>query len=212
MTVPDPTPIYHITHIDNLRSIIQHSAILSHNLKIERGIGHQDISHDNIQDRRARTLVPCGPRGCLHDYTPFFFCPRPPMLYSIHHGYVEGYEEGQEPVVHLVTTAQAVVASGCNWVFTDGHGTMAFTDFYDELDDLSEIDWAIVHSNYWFDTPEQPDRKRRKQAEFLIRDSCPWTLISEIGVVNSDMKRQVRGIIGNSQHQPSLRVRRGWYY
>lgn len=119
---------------------------------------------------------------------------------------------GQEPLVHFVTTAQAVAASGCNWVFTDGHGTMAFTDFYNELDDLSEIDWAIIHSNYWFDTPEQPDRKRRKQAEFLIRDSCPWTLISEIGVVHSDMKRQVRGIIGNSQHQPSLRVRRGWYY
>ncbi len=212
MTVPDPTPIYHITHIDNLRLIIQHSGLLSHNLKIERGIGHQDISHDNIQDRRARTRVRCGPRGCLHDYIPFFFCPRPPMLYSIHHGYVEDYVGDQEPVVHLVTTAQAVAASGCNWVFTDGHGTMVFTDFYDDLDDLGEIDWAIIHSNYWFDTPEQPDRLRRKQAEFLIRDSCPWTLISEIGVVNSDMKRQVRGIIGNSQHQPSLRVHRGWYY
>ncbi len=39
------------------------------------------------------------------------------------------------------------------------------------------------------------DRQRRKQAEFLIYQSCPWTLIQEIGVLNLRMKARVAEIL-----------------
>ena len=84
MAAPIPTPVYHLTHIDNLASIIQSGGCLSFNRKQNQGIGHIDVAYETIQVRRAQTSVPCGSGGCLHDYVPFFFAPRPPMLYAIY--------------------------------------------------------------------------------------------------------------------------------
>ena len=212
MAAPIPTPVYHLTHIDNLASIIQSGGCLSFNQMQNQGIGHVSVAYDNIQDRRARTLVPCGPGGCLHDHVPFFFAPRPPMLYAIHGGSVEGYEQGQIPLIYLVTKAQTVNNSGSAWVFTDGHATMAFTEFFDDLKNLDKIDWEVMESQYWNDTPTLPDRKRRRQAEFLIKDSCPWELFSEIGVINSRMESRVKMMLENSMHQPIVQIHRKWYY
>ena len=212
MVAPIPTPVYHLTHIDNLASIIQSGGCLSFNQKQNQGIGHIDVAYETIQDRRSRTSVPCGPGGCLHDYVPFFFAPSPPMLYAIHRGYVEGYEQGQAPLIYLVTKAQTVNNSGSEWVFTDGHATMAFSEFFDDLKDLDEIDWEVMESRYWSDTPTLPDRKRRRQAEFLTKDCCPWELFSEIGVINSRMESRVKRMLENSMHQPTVQIHRDWYY
>ena len=212
MAAPIPTPVFHITHIDNLSSIIQSGGCLSFNQKQNQGIGHVNVAYETIQDRRARTFVPCGPGGCLHDYVPFYFAPRPPMLYAIHGGYVEGYEQGQDPLIHLVTTAQAVDNSGSEWVFTDGHATMAFSEFFDDLDDLGKVDWEVMESRYWNDTPTLPDRKRRRQAEFLIKNICPWELFSEIGVINSKIESRVKRLTEKSRHQPIVQIHRDWYY
>lgn len=212
MAAPIPTPVYHLTHVDNLTSIIQSGGCLSFNEKHNQGIGHIDIAYETIQDRRARTFVPCSPGGCLHDYVPFYFAPRPPMLYAINGGYVEGYEEGQEPLVHLVTAAQDIENGGCKWVFTDGHATMAFTEFFEDLDDLDEVDWDVMTSRYWNDTPTLPDRKRRRQAEFLIKDFCPWELFSEICVINARIESRVKRILEYSTHQPTVLIHRDWYY
>jgi len=212
MAYPIPTPIYHLTHIDNLTSIIQSGGCLSFNQMQNQGIGHIDIAYETIQARRVQTSVPYGPGGCLHDYVPFFFAPRPPMLYAIHGGNVEGYEQGQIPLIYLVTTAQTVSNSSSEWVFTDGHATMAFSGFFDDLNDLNEIDWVVMESRYWNDTPTLPDRKRRRQAEFLIKDCCPWELFSEIGVINSRMGSRAENILENNRHQPIVQIHGNWYY
>jgi len=44
------------------------------------------------------------------------------MLLNLKSGRVAGYNEGQEPLVYLKTTVQAVASAGCRFVFTDGHG------------------------------------------------------------------------------------------
>ena len=143
---------------------------------------------------------------------PFYFAPRPPMLYAINGGYVEEYEQGQDPLIHLVTTAQAVNNSGSELVFTDGHATMAFSEFFDDLKNLDEIDWKVMGSRYWNDTPTLPDRKRRRQAEFLIKDICPWELITEIGVINSRIESRVKRILENNRHKTTVQIHRDWYY
>ncbi|MFK0734060.1 MAG: DarT ssDNA thymidine ADP-ribosyltransferase family protein [Gloeotrichia echinulata GP01] len=62
-----PTPIYHITNINNLQSILQLGGLLSNNKLRQQQINYQNIAHINIQDRRALTPVPCAAGGCLHD-------------------------------------------------------------------------------------------------------------------------------------------------
>lgn len=55
------------------------------------------------------------------------------MLYAISRGAVEGYSEGQSPVIYICSTAEAVKEAGLRWVFTEGHADMDFTDFFDDL-------------------------------------------------------------------------------
>lgn len=178
----------------------------------QEGIAYTDIAHQNIQDRRQWTPVPCGPDGLLHDYVPFYFAPRSPMLYVISQGGVEGYAEGQAPVVHLVSTAQAVQTAGHSFVFTDGHGIMAMTDFFDDLMQLDTIDWQVMEMRYWHDTPTDGDRKRRRQAEFLVHQSFPWALVHEIGVMTPAIAERVDQALQGQPYRPPVVVRREWYY
>ena len=86
VVVPVPTPIYHITHVNNLPLIMADRGLRC-NADLRRGrVAYSDIAYGNIQDRRARTAVTCGPRGLLHDYVPFYFGPRSPMLLTISSG------------------------------------------------------------------------------------------------------------------------------
>ena len=97
------------------------------------------------------------------------------MLYAIDRGAVEGYVDGQRPVIYLCSTAEAVRKARLRWVFTEGHADMRFTDFFDDLKDLDKIDWDLMQSRYWNDTNDDPDRKRRRQAEFLVHEFFPWS-------------------------------------
>lgn len=210
--VPQPTPIYHITDFSNLPSILSNGGLGSTCWLSDRGRLYTSIAYESIQDRRATTLVPCGPGGTLYNYVPFSFGARPPMLYTISRGNVPTYDRGQESVIHLVSTAQAVEATGCRFVFTDGHGIMALTDFFDDLARLDRVDWPPMRSKYWNDTPTDNDRKRRRQAEFLIHEFCSWGLIAEIGVMTPAIRDQVLHAIETAQHKPVVTVCQAWYY
>lgn len=207
-----PILIYHITHIDNLESILSEGGLLAYNVMLETQTNYTNIAYENIQDRRATTDVPCGGGGVLHDYVPFYFAPRSPMLYTISRGNVENYTQGQAAVIHLVSSIENIEAEDLCFVFTDGHAVMTFTDFFDELNYLGAIDWNVMQSRYWNDTNEDNDRKRRRQAEFLVRSFFPWQLITEIGVMNYRIKTQVENILQNFTHKPSVIVRNNWYY
>jgi len=82
-----------------------------------KNIQFVSIGHKNIKDRRLRKKVPCGPGGVIADYVPFYFGPRSPMLFTINKGNVVGYTGGQAPIVHLVSSTEAVDAAGLDWVF-----------------------------------------------------------------------------------------------
>ena len=141
-----PTVISHMTHVGNLPSILKSGGLLSSRGLIQRGIRCNSIAYQDIQDRRAFTVVPCGPRGALHDYIPFFFNPRSPMLYAILMKRVATCPDGQASILHLVSSAEAIRAASCNFVFTDGHAIMRMTQFYDDLSQLGVVPITFVYT------------------------------------------------------------------
>jgi hypothetical protein len=207
-----PTWLYHITPIENLSAILQSGQLLAKNQLQAQATAHTSIAYEHIQDRRSRITVPCGPCGVLHDYVPFYFAPRSPMLGAIHTGRVEGYNN-QASILHLLTTAEQVAAAPVGFVFSDGHATMRYTSFYDTLNVLAEaIDWEIMKAKYWKDTDEDGDRKRRRQAEFLVHQALPWPLIRGIGVINEAVQAQVLQILTQQGQTTPVAVRPHWYY
>jgi hypothetical protein len=207
-----PIQIYHLTHINNLRSILEDGGLRAYNALRQTGRPHTSVAYEGIQERRNRTIVPCGPCGTLHDYVPFYFAPRSPMLYTIHRGNVAGYAEGQSPLAHIVSTIESIQAAGLKFVFTDGHAIMEWTDFYDDLSKLDQIDWEVMNSLMWRDTATDLDRKRRRQAEFLIYGFFPWNLITEIGVINNQVRARVETVLQGTQARPLVTIRQNWYY
>ncbi|WP_415878963.1 DUF4433 domain-containing protein [Methylomonas sp. TEB] len=211
MSVPERIGLYHITHIDNLAGIIRADGLLAHN-----GVedDYTDIAHQTIQTQRNRRLVPCPPGGALHDYVPFYFCRRSPMLYAIHKDNIAGYHGGQQSIVYLVSELASVQQAGLSFVFTDGHAIMQVSEFYNDEADLNKIDWPLMKAKLWKDTDEDPDRKRRRQAEFLLHRRCPWSLISGIAVFDEAMKSRVESLLDDLKpaHLPRVKVLPAWYY
>lgn len=216
MPVPDPTPIFRFVHVDNLEVILRREGLHAPNHNPDDGETFRTIHNTEIQEKRKQRNIPCGPRGVIHDYVPFYFGYRSPMLLQLNSGRVAGYTEGQEPLIYLVSTAQEVDDSGAGFVFSDGHGIAAYTEWFDDLAKLEAVDWSMVYQRYWADNIKvnEMDRQRKKQAEFLVHQECPWSLIQEIVVLNAKMKTRVEQIMsrfGPSLHRP-VHVRPDWYY
>lgn len=148
----------------------------------------------------------------MADYVPMYFGPRSPMLYSIHTGFVAGYQGTQEDVVHLVTDIDIIVETKLPFTFTDGHAEIAFSKFFTDLVDLKNVDIPLMSATYWNDTQEDGDRKRRRQAEFLVHDFLPFECVRAIGVMNARMEVKVNQLLARSSCKPAVSVARGWYY
>jgi hypothetical protein len=202
------TYIFHITPIDNLAQIVAHGGL--HCDRVAQNLKVVNIGHQHIKQRRLNRPVPLPPGGTVGDYVPFYFGPRSPMLFAIHKGVVQGYTGGQRPVIYLCSTVEAVRDAALQWVFTEGHAEIAYTDFFNSLDYLNQIDWNVINGQYWNDTNEFPDRKRKRQAEFLVKQFLPWNLITHIGVYDQDIGNGVAAILQGQG--PVVQIQRGWYY
>ena len=200
--------------VANLEVILQRGGIHAPRATPADGLRYRVIHHQSIQTQRADKPVPCGPGGVIHDYVPFYFAARSPMLYAIYKGNVQDYDKGQGAIIYLVSDAQTVAFSGAGFVFTDGHAIVAMSEFFDDLSRLDTVDWSVMRGKMWNDTDRCPDRKRRRQAEFMIHRFCPWPLIRGIAVIDNRIKRQVEGVLDRFPrlHRPIVRVKRGWYY
>ena len=205
--------IFHITHIDNLPAIINSGGLSSDRRLLGVSGGRIVIGYEEIKRRRLDELsVHCHPGTRVGDYVPFYFCPRSPMLYVIHRRNAGlSFKGGQERVVHLVSTVELAVQAAADrpFAFSDGNAGTRFTQFSKDLGQLdSLVDWNAVGELYWSDSAV----KERKQAEFLVHDSFPWTAIAAIGVINQSVEDDVKAILELAVHRPMIAVKPDWYY
>ena len=201
-------------HIDNLDGILTRGGMYAPNHAPNDGIVYKAIHSQPVQNTRSNYRVPVGPAGCLHDYIPFYFGCHSPMMLQLKTGQVAGHHGGQRPLIYSVYYAEDVAAAGCRFVFTDGHGIAAFTQFFDDLVQLHRVDWKTVKLKQWADTADDNDRQRRKQAEFLVHRFVPWDLIYGIAVIDERMKLKVEAILAGHPEvrQPIVKVLPNWYY
>jgi len=206
------TWIYHITDQKNLPGILTQNGLYSKNKEKELLTAPVSIAYEGLQQRRSETEVPIPPFGTLHDYVPFYFAPRSPMLYAIHKRMIEGYVGSQQDIIYLIPRVQIIEANNIPYVFTDGHAIMAFSEFYNQSSDLGNIDWQTMEERYWYDTEQDGDRKRRRQAEFLVKDFLPFHLLKGIAVIDIETETNVKNILERYGKILPVRVKYEWYY
>ena len=206
------TAIYHITHTDNLPQLFAQGGLWCDNERQAHVPQIVGIAHQHIKDRRARKVVSKCRQGTLADYVPFYFAPRSPMLYAISRGNVQRYNGTQQNVVHLVSSAAIVEQNSLPFCFTDGHAEMDFSQQFDNLSDLNQVDWKMMQERYWSDTKEDGDRTRRRQAEFLVHRFFPVTLFSEISVMTLKSAEYIKSLFPKDALLPQITIHREWYY
>lgn len=200
--------IYHITHADNLANIVREERLWCDAQRIKRGLANTNIGYSHIKERRMRHPVEVAAGGTLGSYVPFNFCPRSVMLYVVAQGH-ENYQEGQWPIVHLVSSIETVLVTGRPWFFTDRHADLGYANQFDTLDKLGKVDWSVMPLEQWGGGQEV---KEKRQAEFLVHDWCPWSAIKVIGVMNQEVAARVTAAIAGADHKPRVEVRSNWYY
>lgn len=208
--------IYHFTHVDNLSAVLA-AACLSCDAVARQGMTRTEVGATDIKESRRRRAIPIAPGGHVGDYVPFYFAPRSPMMYRIacdHRDSVpDRYRGGDMPLAYLVTTVGAVVSAGLTWVATDGNAATATTEFTSDLKVMAElIDWPLMKAERWNNTAEDPDRQRRRQAEFLVHHELPLTLIHWVGVQSDRYRSQVGKLLVDHALGQRIIVRPGWYY
>jgi len=219
---PNPTRIFHITHVGNLLRVLASGHLLPKN--VLGASPHTSIANEEIQNRRAEKVVELPPHGNLHDYVPFYFAPRSPMLYCNHRGSIPNARP-QEEIVHLMSSAQIIASAGLPFVFYDRHAVMDYARPFNRLEDLTEIDWRIFlesptlsgYAKYWHEKydaahPHWMSRKEVRQAEFLVHSAVPFACIENIGVCTDGVAATIREMLGLHHAECGVSVERNWYY
>ncbi len=181
---------------------------------IEQGGPTTAIGMSDIKQRRLVLPVKCHTGNHVGDYVPFYFCPRSVMLYVIYCANHENltYRGGQGPIVHLEADLHEVVSwaddSNRRWAFSLSNAGAKYAEFRASLDDLDHLDWAAIAAADW-----RLDRvKEAKQAEFLLRDSFPWNLVTQIGVLTAGIREATVAALNEASHEPEVVIRPAWYY
>lgn len=69
------------------------------------------------------------------------------------------------------------------------------TEFYNDIKDLTHVDWEVVCTQFWGNDEANMDRMRRKQAEFLVKDCVPVSCVAGIIVKTADREAYVKTIL-----------------
>ncbi|MBO2653205.1 DUF4433 domain-containing protein [Shewanella algae] len=190
MNIPDKYKgkyFFHFTHINNIDEIIRHG-LLSTNEKTKKRIRHLDVASKDIQCTRREMKVSCGNGGVVHDYVPFYFCPRTPMFLSI----IKSRNYDQQYFVHFALSIDKLKME--SFIFTDKAANREFEppNFFNSPADLDKLNWDEIDNKSW--RSKSDGLKHQKMAEALHHGHLSTNQIDYIVVWNDFYGKKVRAL------------------
>lgn len=160
------TYLFRMTHIENIPHILQYG--ITHSTSVNANPNFVPIGDGSLITTRNNFLLNNGRR--LGEYIPFYFGVRTPMLYVVQNGFNMVAPTPADNIVYCVSSVQKIIDLQLDFVFTDGHAVDGFSSQYTATN-IQNIDTILdkdaINAKYWRDENDL-DRKRRKEAEFLV--------------------------------------------
>ncbi|MPS74705.1 MAG: DUF4433 domain-containing protein [Chryseobacterium sp.] len=185
----DKIYLFRMTHIENIPHILQYG--ITHSDSSNANPSYVPIGDDSLINTRNKFLLNNG--KCLGEYIPFYFGVRMPMLYVIQKGFNLVIPTPAENIVYCVSSVEKIMEQNADFVFTNGHAVDGFSVQYtvSDINNINEIiDWNAVKAKYWKDENDL-DRKRRKEAEFLVLGDIDKKTILGFIVYNENAKKKM---------------------
>lgn len=183
--------VFRMTHIDNIPHILQNG--ITHRNSPNANPNYTPIGDKSLISTRSSENITTtnGISICLGDFIPFYFGVRMPMLYVIQNGFNNVPKINPEEIIYLVCSVNQLTHN--EFYFSDGHAINHFSSLYDksELNNLVDIlDWTSIEAPFW--TGEKnTDLKRKKSAEFLIKNDVKPEFILGFGCYNENAKQKL---------------------
>ena len=181
--------LYRMTHIENIPHILQNG--LTHLSSPNTNPNFVPIGDGSLIATRNDFVLENGRR--LGDYIPFYFSVRTPMLYVIQHGYNMVASTSAENIIYCRCSIQKIIDLQLDFVFTDGHAVDGFSTQYmpENIQEIQSIlDMKAITDKYWNDENDL-DKKRRKEAEFLVLGDVPVQTNIEYFVYNKQAQEKL---------------------
>ena len=210
MPKPDPIWLYRMTHVGNLRHILQYGIVAEEHPSADPN--YVSIGHNSLIAVRRDLNAPNPPGGTFSHYVPFYLGHRSPMLYQIATGYEGVAKIPQSDIVYLVTNHDSILQHGLGWFFTDGHARHGMTKFYTSEAGFDELDWEAVYAVNWKNTDIDPDRQRKKQAEYMVKTAVPLSCIKFILVFETQCQQKIENLQIELNRDIPVRVSKQAYY
>lgn len=214
MPRPTPTPVYHFTRVEHLPTIITSGVHCDRRAQAD-GVLAIEVGNPEVKALRSARSVPVEPGGVVSDYVPFYLASRSPMLYVIGRGGVPSYQDGTDRIVYLCSTLERLQELSLDVVLSDRNAAMRVADFHRWADGEPEeafIDWPLMKQTMWNNDAEHPDRMERRMAECLVYGSVPWEAFQFVGAKSQTVANDVERLVGTAESEPSVAVRRHWYF
>lgn len=171
--------LYHMTHIDNLSSILC-EGLYSHN-SVSSAV---DISDSGVNSRREAP-EPIHKRP-IHDYVPLYFNVRNAMLYRVEREY-------GDRLVILEFDKEVCLLS--DTLFTYNNAASTFAVFYYCIKKFSDnVEWNNINSRYWGDDLQL---KSSTMSECLILGHLNQSFIKSIHCRTKSVANDVCALLDN---------------
>lgn len=204
---------FHFTHIDNLDSILEHG-LLSTNLKNKLGIGHENIANNNIQQTRSEIIIGTDLKlkkrmdiwlnsqikHSLHDFVPFYFAYKCPMLFQI----LTSKNIDQSDIIFIAIDPKKCLAELDDLYFSDASINRAnnLPNLYSDEADLEKLNWEAIRDLKGVRGDE--NLKQQRMAEFLVKDMLLPEHIDHIIVWNKGVKQNIIDLYNTKAITPPL--------
>lgn len=183
-----PAHVWHLTSVRNLNSILRHG-LVSHRLAHQTGSLRQDISIQDVQQKRSAMTVFGTP---LHDFVPTFWAQRNPMMYSL--------KDIAEQLVWIQIDRREIDGSKC--VTSNQNAVANGTSFY--RGQVPEyLNWDVLRSAYWNDFI---NGSALRGAELLVQERITVAAIVGFQVATIPTWNIVSSITGQSPSKRLVRI------
>ncbi len=210
MAAPEEIWFFRITHLQNMPHILQHGLC-----PIVSGVTDPNfvpIGDVTLIAARKELEVPIPPGGVFSEYVPFYLGSRGPMLYQIWKGYDGVSQVIQSNIVYIAVSLASIQDQNLPFVFTDGHARAKVTRFYNDPADFAHLDWEAIRTNSWANTEDDPDRKRRKQAELLVKGTVNPNCFGFLLTFDYEIKEKVLKMVSTQGLSTQVRAKPDFYY
>ncbi|MFC0180134.1 type II toxin-antitoxin system toxin DNA ADP-ribosyl transferase DarT [Thorsellia kenyensis] len=202
--------IWRITHRQNIPWILING--LHAGNETARSQNWITIGNEELINRRGNRTVPLVPQGVLNDYIPFYFTPFSPMMYNIYTGRGGVKYVSNSDIVILVSSLYHVAEIGLPFVFTDRHAYPVTANYYNNLADLTTIDWDLLQQRNFQRNVNDPEKVERYQAEALIYRHMPINALLGAVCYTEVVQQELQEQANRLNVKLDIRCRPSWYF